>query len=556
MYNKIRFLLLLTYFFVPALFGMEKEKQDSAFETSMRSLFIDSPVGQFLEHCRLGNTSEVVKIISSHSEYIHQTLTATIVKDCGDHCHCHCKVPRGLDGSPAILIAAENGHKDIVALLLGSRANASVGNIYGDTPLMVAAKNGHEHIVQMLLKATNLDSIHLLNEKGKSALTYAAQYGHKSIVEMLLKHLPSSSIKKGIGTIALAYACVKGHKEIVSLLKSCGAHLKPTLENTQALWNTALKEDQTSIVKVLFKTIYSTALNYHDEKLIDKLVSLFKQKSHSKKEPKCLCTLIKKGIEHGSKEVIQTILNHKINVSTIKTKSGATPLHIAVLHGHYELVYMLLEAGAQVNIQDNEGYTPLMRALAQEKQAVLIKLLSAVGASTTLITKKGENLITIAKRKKHLSLLIEALKASCHPRAIGIPLLQEFFKEYPKPEGVKVCFGCSKQPEHVSTCSKCNYATYCSVECQRTHWVQHKVACMKKYILDQLIVQENINQPDDRGQILLMHACHYGFKELVEKLIALGADINVYDTKGNTALTLAQQGGHKEIITMLIDAAL
>jgi hypothetical protein len=41
------------------------------------------------------------------------------------------------------------------------------------------------------------------------------------------------------------------------------------------------------------------------------------------------------------------------------------------------------------------------------------------------------------------------------------------------------CNACQKVPENLKRCSRCRTAVYCSVECQRQHWAQHKKACKK-----------------------------------------------------------------------------
>ena len=42
-----------------------------------------------------------------------------------------------------------------------------------------------------------------------------------------------------------------------------------------------------------------------------------------------------------------------------KTKYGSTPLHIACTKRNYSVVEVLLNAGHPVNVQDNDGLTPL-----------------------------------------------------------------------------------------------------------------------------------------------------------------------------------------------------
>jgi hypothetical protein len=44
----------------------------------------------------------------------------------------------------------------------------------------------------------------------------------------------------------------------------------------------------------------------------------------------------------------------------------------------------------------------------------------------------------------------------------------------------KCCGACKKVPQIPKRCSRCRSIVYCSVECQRSNWPQHKLLCKRK----------------------------------------------------------------------------
>ncbi|MGN6618825.1 MAG: ankyrin repeat domain-containing protein [Ilyomonas sp.] len=58
---------------------------------------------------------------------------------------------------------------------------------------------------------------------------------------------------------------------------------------------------------------------------------------------------------------------------------------------------------------------------------------------------------------------------------------------------------------------------------------------------------------ENAGNTALMGVCFKGYKELAEKLIEAGADINQRNNQGATALTFAATFGHLEIAKMLLE---
>lgn len=75
-----------------------------------------------------------------------------------------------------------------------------------------------------------------------------------------------------------------------------------------------------------------------------------------------------------------------------KNFGGATALHLAARQGGFEVVDILVKAGAKIDAVDNEGWTPLMRA-ANASNPKIVKLLIDNGADATAKNSVGESAI-------------------------------------------------------------------------------------------------------------------------------------------------------------------
>ena len=69
-------------------------------------------------------------------------------------------------------------------------------------------------------------------------------------------------------------------------------------------------------------------------------------------------------------------------------KGGYTPLHLAAGKGRYKVIMLLLEKGANVHSQDNEGNTPLHKA-ASNNHPKAVAILIRNNASALLTNKVG-----------------------------------------------------------------------------------------------------------------------------------------------------------------------
>lgn len=86
-------------------------------------------------------------------------------------------------------------------------------------------------------------------------------------------------------------------------------------------------------------------------------------------------------------------------------KMGKTPLHMAAEAGHADCVKLLLSKGARINKYDVEGYTPLLYAVEAGHTACAEVLLQA-GASRLARTAEGQTLEQLAKAHPEIEALL------------------------------------------------------------------------------------------------------------------------------------------------------
>lgn len=80
-------------------------------------------------------------------------------------------------------------------------------------------------------------------------------------------------------------------------------------------------------------------------------------------------------------------------------KTGWTPLHYAATHGHLEIITLLLENHAYIDAESPNSSTPLMMA-AHYGTAEAVKLLLDAGADPLLKNQQGLSAIDFAQRAK------------------------------------------------------------------------------------------------------------------------------------------------------------
>ncbi|XP_063448387.1 uncharacterized protein LOC134727922 [Mytilus trossulus] len=154
------------------------------------------------------------------------------------------------NGVSPLYIACENGHTEVVQVLISNKADSNKCRDNGASPLSIGCQQGHTEVVEMLINKKA--DINKCNDKEISPLFIACQNGHTEVVQMLINNKADINKCKGTGVSPLCVACYKGHIEIVKLLLKHKADCNIKLRGLKPL-DIARRENHIKIVHLLEK---------------------------------------------------------------------------------------------------------------------------------------------------------------------------------------------------------------------------------------------------------------------------------------------------------------
>ncbi|XP_052087496.1 uncharacterized protein LOC127724554 [Mytilus californianus] len=172
-----------------------------------------------------------------------------LVKWCLHHCVSNVNHCRNIDKVSPLYIACQEGHTEVVKMLINNKVDINKCRDTGASPLYIACQEGHTEVVQMLIN--NKADINKCNDKEVSPLYIACYKGHTEVVQMLINN--KADINKCTDTDGLSpifIACYKGHAEIVELLLKHKADCYHKWKGLTPL-NIARRENHKNIVHLL-----------------------------------------------------------------------------------------------------------------------------------------------------------------------------------------------------------------------------------------------------------------------------------------------------------------
>lgn len=124
---------------------------------------------------------------------------------------------RGKNGATPLYMAAKKGFREILKLLIESRADVDGAETSNRlTPLILALQNGHEEVAGMLMSA-GADP-NLANRDGVTPLFMAAQQGRLESLKRLLSAGANVNAAARNGATPLLISTNEGRAEVVKIL--------------------------------------------------------------------------------------------------------------------------------------------------------------------------------------------------------------------------------------------------------------------------------------------------------------------------------------------------
>ncbi|XP_062615390.1 uncharacterized protein LOC134277119 [Saccostrea cucullata] len=248
----------------------------------------------------------------------------------------------------AIWFSASQGHEDITTLLLHKKAEFNISDGNGLTPLTIAAKNGKIKTVSLLHQLGC--NINEYTKNHDTPLILAASEGHNDVVSFLISHDADINLLNKRRENALLQASANGHEYIVKILIDASSDITPNCENIDPLYIAA-------------------ANGYHN--IVDYLViSGPIENTIIFRVDLALLVACREGRTSTAKMLITIISD--INVQDEK---GRSALWFAVLGESEDLVNVLLDNDANVNMPDKLNKTPLMIASEKRHGKIIVELL-------------------------------------------------------------------------------------------------------------------------------------------------------------------------------------
>ncbi|HUA82137.1 MAG TPA: ankyrin repeat domain-containing protein [Dyella sp.] len=470
----------------------------------------------------------------------------------------------------ALMVAAAEGHEQIVRTLCGAHADVNLTDHHGSTALMEAARAGAVGVVALLADAQA--DARARDHHGRDALTLACQSPHAQVetVRALLALGAEPKAPGSDGRSALDHAAASGRWDLVALLDpetplpasldldaisegaDTPAHLLDALRFGHwaivSSFATRVREWSQAELAQLYLDLTEPTLRAARRWLLDhglqaearlqpQLVDELESEQPTlpplgrrlfdallPKLPQSAAAiedLLDAGASPAGAHLLAQTLSRLPDASSTlplaMLERGAdpfgtdererTPLHLAATHGQVAVLQALLARGCDPNCRDASGRTPLLTALEHGADAVpLVRALAAHGADAEAVDVNGETPLGLA---------------------LEHPVLERWlnWSGWQRP----------RRPLRAD---------------DLIHAATHGADTAVRRLLE---LDFPVDTRDAQGATALLHACGAGHRDVAAILIDAGADTAASANNGMTPLAAAVAARRETLVALLLE---
>lgn len=255
-------------------------------------------------------------------------------------------------GFTALHIAAMNNHVDVMQYLMRVNANPLYKGQSGMAPLHIAAEKGNDAAVRFLLDAARVqdedeDYVHSRGPRGWTPFQLGCAHGHLPVAKRLIDAKSDPHGKGPRGLTALHLAAAGGHEGIVSFLVNLEANVDALdhAGRTPLSWGAA--DGHEAVVRTLLGANASSSIQ--DKIHFEGDNDLSQHNFAPMHWAAC----------NGHAGVLRQLIKGNADVMLVAGPRRLSALHIAAVCGHDTCVEILVSNGADTELEDAEGNTPI-----------------------------------------------------------------------------------------------------------------------------------------------------------------------------------------------------
>jgi uncharacterized protein len=263
----------------------------------------------------------------------------------------------GADNARELLQAVKAAESARALVLLDGARNVDQSEPDGMTPLHYAVLNNDVAVTQALLRAGA--NVNARTRYGVSPIYLAAQNGSAELTRLLLDNGASANEVYREGERVLHTAARTGNPETVAVLLDAGAEIDAREEwhdQTALMW--AVAQQHAALIPLLVERGANinaiSALEVWERQITDE--------PREKWLPPGGMNALMFAAREGCLSCIEPLLDAGANIDAA-TATGITPLLGAIINGYYDVAWLLVQRGANVNLNDETNRSPLYAAV-------------------------------------------------------------------------------------------------------------------------------------------------------------------------------------------------